>query len=90
MDAAEERVYGYLLTLISGLRSDELRSFLRFVSGSSVLVSNKITLSFNSLAGLARRPISHTCTYWLELSIAYSTYPDCITAKLYGMELNLV
>ena len=76
MNAAEERVHGYLLTLIGGLRSDELRSFLRFVSGSSVLVSNKITLSFNSLAGLARRPISHTCTYGLELSIAYSTYPE--------------
>ena len=33
-------------------------------------------MSFNSLEGLARRPTSHTCTYWLELSIAYPTYPE--------------
>ena len=51
------------------------RLFLRFVSGSSVLILNKITVSFYNLEGLARRPISHTCTYGLELLIAYSTYP---------------
>ena len=76
MNAAEERVYGYLLMLIGKLRSNELRSFLRFVSRSSVLISNKITVSFNSLEGLARHPISHMCTYGLELSIAYSTIPE--------------
>ncbi len=71
LNANEERIHGYLKSLIGNLSNIDLRNFVRFVTGSSVLLNNKITVSFNSLGGLARRPIAHTCSYILELSTTY-------------------
>ena len=71
----EERVYGYLQQFIGSLRGDELRSLLRFATGSSVCGSS-ITVCFNNLQGLARRPTSHTCSHCLELPSAYSSYGE--------------
>ena len=71
MNSAEERVYSYLVTFVGNM-NDELRLFIRFVTSSSVVVK----ISFNNLSGLARCPISHTCDCGLELSIAYSTFPE--------------
>jgi hypothetical protein len=72
----EERVYSYLTTMVSNIKSDELRSLLRFVTGSSVCNAKDILITFNSLSGLARRPIAHTCDSSLELSITYKNYDD--------------
>ena len=71
----EERVYGYLQQFIGSLRGDELRSLLRFATGSSVCGSF-ITVCFNNLQGLARRPTSHTCSHCLELPSAYISYGE--------------
>ena len=77
MNAAETRVFRYLLTFIGNAKQKQLRLFLRYVTGSSVLmISNPITVGFNNLTGLGRRPISHTCNCTLELSISYATYPE--------------
>ncbi len=76
LNANEERIHGYLKSLIGNLSNIDLRNFVRFVTGSSVLLNNKITVSFNSLGGLARRPIAHTCSYILELSTTYQTYQE--------------
>ena len=73
---AENRVYNYLLSLIGNMKQSELKLFLRFVTGSGVLLHKSIQVSFNSLSGFARRPISHTCDCRLELSVSYSSYPD--------------
>ena len=67
----EERVYGYLTTMIGNMNINELRSFLRFVTGSTVCNSTKILVTFNSLTGLARRPLAHTCEPTLEISSTY-------------------
>ncbi len=67
----EERVLSYLKQFIGTMNSDEIRVFLRFVTGSSVCPSECIKITFNSLSGFARRPISHTCDYCLELPISY-------------------
>lgn len=75
INKAEGRILSYL-TFIGNMKCDELRSFLRFVTGSSVMVSEDIKISFNAISGFARRPISHTCDFGLELSIDYSTYPE--------------
>ena len=45
-------------------------------TGSSVCSVQRITIIFNSLSGLARRPISHTCSNTLELSTTYCTFPE--------------
>lgn len=73
-NANEERISCYLRQYIGSMNSDTLRSFLRFVTGSTVCSSPSIEVTFNGLAGSARRPIAHTCTPSLELSWTYKTY----------------
>lgn len=72
----EERVYSYLTTMLGNMNSNELRSFLRFVTGSSVCSSNEILVTFNSVSGLARRPLAHTCDSTLELSSTYMNFDE--------------
>ena len=38
------------------------------------MVSGGITVTFNNLSGIARRPIAHTCDCCLELPSAYTSY----------------
>ena len=38
------------------------------------MVSGGITVTFNNVSGIARRPISHTCDCCLELPSAYTPY----------------
>ena len=76
MNPAEERVYGYLRDLIGNFSVENTRKFIRFVTGSTVLSSSPIKTVFNSVAGLACRPIAHTCDNTIELSTDYTTYSD--------------
>lgn len=76
MNSAEERVFGYLIQFIGSLSDDELRLFIRFVTGSSVVAAEQILVTFNTADGLNRRPISHTCNPTIEISSTYPTYPD--------------
>jgi len=62
----------YLDQFICRLDQDELDLFLHFVTGSSVM-PDKISFTFNQLAGELRRPIAHTCSNTLELSSTYSS-----------------
>lgn len=78
-DASQERVLGYLRQFIGNTANDELRTFLRFVTGSSACSSLKVDVTFNTLAGLSRRPIAHTCSPSLELSSTYATYQEFVT-----------
>ena len=59
MNPVEQRVYTYLLQMVGNMTQHEVSAFLRFVSGSSVCLEKKITVAFNNLSGLGRRPISH-------------------------------
>ncbi len=78
----QSRIFGYLIQMIGNMKQDELRSFLRFVSGSSVCLSKRIAVDFNSLSGLGRRPIAHTCDCLLELPVSYTTYLDFVLGSL--------
>jgi len=73
---AEERVFAYLQQYVGNMKQEEAQKFLRFVTGSSVCLGFKITVSFNGLTGAARRPLSHTCTSDLVLPYTYMTYVD--------------
>ena len=75
----EERVITYLRQFIGNMRTDELRIFLRFVTGSCVCTTSGISVSFIKLDGLARRPIAHTCNCALEISTMYLNYADFST-----------
>ena len=78
MTIVQTRVFGYLLSFVGSLDCDQLRRFLRFVTGGSTVLGTEIEVTFNTLDGFARRPISHTCTCTLEISTTYSTYPEFI------------
>lgn len=84
MNFAQDRVFHYLLTFIGNAKQEQLRLFLRFVTGSSVRIAKPIVVTFNNLTDLARRPISHTCDCTLEVPIAYTTYPE------FELEFSLV
>ena len=59
--------------MIGNMNINELRSFLRFVTGSTVCNSTKILVTFNSLTGLARRPL---CEPTLEILSTYINYDE--------------
>lgn len=68
------RVMGYLQQFVGNMKNDEVRQFLRFTTGSSVLVVNRISVTFNNLSGLARQPIAHTYGSVFELPSTYVIY----------------
>ena len=74
----EQRVFGYLQQFVGEMKLDEAKRFLRFVTGSSVVTGEEITLSFNALSGAARCPLAHTCTNLLDLPYTYSTYLEFV------------
>lgn len=74
----EERVFGYLEQYVGNMKLEESKRFLRYVTGSSVVTSNNINVTFNALAGLARRPTTHTCSNLLELPYTYNTFMEFV------------
>lgn len=76
LNLAEERVSGYLVEMIGNMSSSHVQRFLRFTTGSSVLTVASLSVQFNRLSGLARRPIAHTCSCVLELPVCYTNYSD--------------
>lgn len=76
LNSAEGRVSGYLVEMIGNMSSSYVQRFLRFTTGSSVLTVPSLTVQFNRLSGLARRPIAHTCSCVLELPVCYANYSD--------------
>ena len=79
VNPAEDRVVVFLNTMIGNMTNHEdLRNFLRFVTGASVCLGTKIHVQFNHLSGFARRPTSFTCDCVLVLAIDYINYEDFI------------
>ena len=73
-NSSQCRVFNYLQQFIGNMNQAEVRRILRFTTGSSVMVSGGITVTFNNLSGIACRPIAHTCDCCLELPSAYTSY----------------
>ena len=48
--------------------------FLRFTTASGVLVTDRLTISFTNVEGLKRRPITHTCSYTLDVASTYANF----------------
>lgn len=96
MSANEERVFGYFMQFIGSLDLDELRLFMRFITGSSVMLNTGIRVIFNGSTGAARLPIAHTCSPAIELPSTYATYPDfahdfkCVLKSEYGWLMDAV
>lgn len=78
INKAQRTVFGYLQQFIGSMTLEEVRVFLRFVTGSSVCTGKKIEVSYNTLSGIAQRPIAHTCSNMLELPATYQCYPEFV------------
>lgn len=75
-NSSQARVFTYLQQYIGNMKNEEVRRFLRYTTGSSVLIGEHIIVSFNTLTGAARRPIAHTCGCELELPSTYLSYVE--------------
>ena len=62
--------------MVGNMQIFNLRRFMRFVTGSCVCNAGQITVIFNGLSGLGRRPIAHTCDCSLELPSSYINFND--------------
>ena len=91
-DELQSSIYGYLLQYIGNMQPHDVRKFLRFVTGSSALIVDKISITFNGLSGVARRPIAHTCSCVLELPVSYSTYIEfsCEFDQILSSEMSWI
>ena len=76
---SQQRVYGFLYDFVGDMKRDEIRLFLRFVTGSAVYLAKSIQITFNNLSGLGRRPVSHTCSCTLELPVSYKTRHEFVS-----------
>ena len=78
-DEAEEKTWFYLRSYIGNMSDEELRPFVRFVTGSFVISVKSIAISFNKSDGFSRHPAVQTCSSWLELPSTYSSLPEFIS-----------
>lgn len=72
----EQTTFNHLLRYIRNAEQCKLENFLRFCTGSSVLCTNQIKVTFNAEFGFGQRPVAHTCGATIEIPYTYSSYPE--------------
>ena len=73
---AEHTCLDHVKRYIRSLEGNSLNQFLAFVTGSDVIVCDKISVAFVELFGAFRRPVVHTCGPLLELPSTYQSYTE--------------
>ena len=74
---SEQQSFDFLKKFIKSLDPSSLKGFLKFVTGSDVLLKDqKISISFYLVDGLGRRPVAHTCGPLLEVPCTYQSYNE--------------
>lgn len=74
---SEKQSFEFLKQFIKSLDRSSLKGFLKFVTGSDVLLKDqKISVTFYLVDGLARRPIAHTCGPLLAVPCTYQSYNE--------------
>lgn len=66
----------YLQKFVRGRNKEQLRHFLRFLTGSDMLCVSHIDVNFVVRYGAGRVPTAHTCGPLLDLPSTYVSYPD--------------
>ena len=78
-DEAEEKTWFYLRSYIGNMSDEELRRFVRFVTGGFIISVKSIAVGFNRLNGFARHPTVQTCSARIELLSTYASLPEFIS-----------
>ena len=76
MTVEQVTVSNHLKRFIRELTDDNIKKFLRYCTGSDLIIAKEITVAFVRVTGLARRPVAHTCSCLLELSTCYDSFPQ--------------
>jgi hypothetical protein len=76
MSPEDHVVANHLKRFVRELEIDPLKKFMRFCTGSDLLLGKEIEIAFVNGTGLARRPVAHTCTCLLELPKSYENFPQ--------------
>ena len=94
LSADENQVSNHLRRFVRELDPCTLRKFLRFCTGSDLLINNSVEIAFVNVTGLARRPMAHTCSCLLELPKFYENFPQfrkeflsVLNANIWVMEI---
>lgn len=76
MTAKQKEVEQHLRRYIRELEEEKLSKFLRFCTGSNLIVSDSINVEFTAMSDFTRRPVAHTCGMFLELPDSYESFPE--------------
>lgn len=76
MSENQAEVANHLKRYIRETDEDKLCKFLRFCTGSNLVVAEAIHIQFTVQTDFTRRPIGHTCGMVLELSDSYDNFPQ--------------
>ena len=71
----ERQSLDYLKKFVNSLEGKALSMFLRFCTGSDVIICDSIRICFSSLERPQRHPVARTCTPILELPTLYESFP---------------
>ena len=76
-DDNERDSIAFLKRYIKGLESTLLKKFLKFCTGSDIIIVTKLEVSFVYMESeFCRRPVAHTCGPLLELPSTYRNFPE--------------
>ncbi|KAM4698703.1 uncharacterized protein WCC33_014236 [Rhinophrynus dorsalis] len=76
MTPKQKEVANHLRRYIRELDYCQLQKFLRYCTGSDLIVTDRITLYFENMTHFSRRPIGRTCSMILQISDDYDNFPD--------------
>lgn len=66
----------HLKRLIRELDENKLKNFLRFCTGSDLLVTDSILVEFQEMTNFTQRSVGHTCGKVLQIADNYENFPD--------------
>ncbi|KAM9717484.1 uncharacterized protein ACNS7B_021134 [Menidia menidia] len=89
MTSKQAEVAQHLKRYVRELNEEKLGRFLRFCTGSDLLLSGIIEVEFTVQTSFTRRPIGHTCGMLLELSDSYDSFPDFRSEFNSNLESNV-
>ncbi|XP_038147514.1 uncharacterized protein LOC119787622 [Cyprinodon tularosa] len=72
----QKEVGNYLKRFIRELDDVKIQKFMRFCTGSDLIVTNSIYVEFQDMTDFTRRPVGHTCGSILQIADSYENFPD--------------
>ena len=73
---AEKKSLGFLKKFIKSLDAVSFKVFLKFLTGSDMLLQKTIFVAFTSVESIMRAPVVHTCGPCLELPSTSQSYNE--------------